>query len=62
MNPVSVLVLFGLPLGIFSLADRIGGFKASAANVSPGGGSGKSQPAVTSTGGNRNQAMQLCAA
>lgn len=58
MNPVSALVLFGLPLGIFSFADRLGN---KASNVLPRE-SDKSQPAVTNTGENRRQAMQLCAA
>jgi hypothetical protein len=59
MNPVSALVLFGLPLGIFSFADSLGN---KASNVLPRE-SGKSQRAVvTNTGENRRQAMQLCAA
>ena len=61
MNPVSALFLFGLPLGVFSLADRLG-HKASVVNASPTGDSGKPQPAVTSTGEYpRGRAMRLCA-
>jgi len=59
VNPVSALVLFGLPLGIFSFADRLGN-KASV-NVSSSGDSDKSSVAFSASQ-RRNQAAQLCAA